>query len=59
MARLGTMQKDLGAVLSVAREADVALPLSALAAELVRQHRARAGDASDAASVIELYNPES
>lgn len=59
LARLGTMQKDLEAVLAVAREADVALPLSALASELVRQHRARAGDESDASSVIELYNPES
>lgn len=58
VARLGDIEKDLETVLGVAREADASLPLGALAAQLLRQHRARAGSDADTTSIIELYSAE-
>jgi 3-hydroxyisobutyrate dehydrogenase len=58
MAQLGNLEKDMENVLGVAREADASLPLGALAAQLLRQHRARAGSDADSTSIIELYSAE-
>ena len=58
VARVGDLEKDLETALGVARSVDASLPLGALASQLLRQHRARAGSAADSASIIELYSAE-
>ena len=58
LARLATMQKDLDTVLSVACEAEASVPFSALAAQLLRRHRARVGNDIDSTSIIELFAAE-
>ncbi len=58
LSGLGTVQKDLDAVLDLARAADASAPFSALAAQLLRQHRARAGNETDISSVIEFFSAE-
>lgn len=58
VTRLGELEKDLEAALAVARSTDASLPLGALAAQLLRQHRARAGSDADSTSIIELYSAE-
>jgi 3-hydroxyisobutyrate dehydrogenase len=58
IARLGDVEKDLETALAAAREVDASLPIGALAAQLLRQHRARAGNDADSTSIIELYSAE-
>ena len=58
VARLGDLEKDLETVLAVARGVDASLPLGALAAQLLRQHRVRAGSEADSTSIIELFSAE-
>jgi len=58
IARLGDVEKDLETALAAAREVDASLPMGALAAQLLRQHRARAGNDADSTSIIELYSAE-
>lgn len=58
LAQLGNLEKDMENALGVARESDASLPLGALAAQLLRQHRARAGSEADSTSIIELYSAE-
>jgi len=56
--KLGTLQKDLDTVLRIAREADAAVPMSALAAQLVRQHRIYTDSEADCSTLIELFAAE-
>lgn len=58
IARLADIEKDLETALAVAREVDASLPIGALATQLLRQHRARAGSDADGTSIIELYSAE-
>lgn len=58
ISRLGDVEKDLETALAAAREVDASLPMGALAAQLLRQHRARAGNDADSTSIIELYSAE-
>ena len=58
VARLADVEKDLETALAAAREVDASLPMGALAAQLLRQHRARAGNDADSTSIIELYSAE-
>ena len=58
IARLGDVEKDLETALAAAREVDASLPMGALAAQLLRQHRARAGNDADSTSIVELYSAE-
>lgn len=55
---VGSLQRDLDAVLEVARAADSAVPMSALAAQLLRQHRIYTDGAADCATLIELFAAE-
>ena len=58
ISRLGDVEKDLETALAAAREVDASLPMGALAAQLLRQHRVRAGNDADSTSIIELYSAE-
>lgn len=55
--KVGTLLKDLGNALTLARESDSSAPLASLAETLMRQH-ADAGQAdADLSSVIQLHQP--
>jgi 3-hydroxyisobutyrate dehydrogenase len=58
LGRLRTLQKDLDTVLAVAGQVDAAVPMSALAAQLVRQHRVYTDEAADCSTLVELFAAE-
>jgi hypothetical protein len=45
-------------VLAVAGQVDAAVPMSALAAQLVRQHRVYTDEAADCSTLVELFAAE-
>jgi len=55
-SRIGTLIKDMDIVLAMARDSDAALPLSALVAQLLRQHTIATPRDEDWSTLIELYS---
>ena len=56
LARLGTLAQDLDTAVTAARAAGAAVPLTALAAQLMRQHALRMPPGEDLATLVELYS---
>lgn len=56
LGRLGTLAKDLDAVVELARENHSPVPLTGLAAQLVRQHGLRTSPDADWSTLIEMYS---
>jgi 3-hydroxyisobutyrate dehydrogenase len=56
IARLGTLARDIDAGVTAARAAGAAVPFTALAAQLLRQHALRTPPDEDLATLIELYS---
>ncbi len=56
LGRLGTLAKDLDAVVELARENHSPVPLTGLAAQLVHQHGLRTSPDADWSTLIEMYS---
>jgi len=56
LARLGTLAQDLDTAVTAARAAGAAVPFTALAAQLMRQHALRMPPGEDLATLVELYS---
>jgi len=56
LARLGTLTQDLDTAVTAARAAGAAVPFTALAAQLMRQHALRMPPGEDLATLVELYS---
>lgn len=56
VSRLGTLARDLDTGVTAARAVGAAVPLSALAAQLLRQHALHTPPDEDLATLVELYS---
>jgi 3-hydroxyisobutyrate dehydrogenase len=56
VAKLGTLMKDLDLAQHLARDSESAVPLTALASQLLRQHLGRVEADADWSSLIEMYS---
>ncbi len=56
IGRLGTLAQDLDTGVTAARAAGAAVPFTALAAQLLRQHALRTPSNEDLATLVELYS---